>query len=87
VGRGSGQQRLPGIFTKLGADAPEDAVWSARRDTDTGYGVAVFDLDPGSPGGKTSITISYYHALGADRSATSDYELFETVLLAKARRG
>jgi hypothetical protein len=79
--------KTPGSFTKLGADAVEDAIWSARRDTDTGYGIAVFDLDPGSPGGKTSITISYYHALGADRAATSNYELFEKVVLAKARRG
>jgi hypothetical protein len=78
--------KTPGTFTKLGADAVEDAIWSARRDTDTGYGIAVFDLDPGSPGGKTSITISYYHALGADRVATSNYELFEKVVLAKARR-
>lgn len=75
-----------GSFTRLGADALEDAIWSARRDTDTGYGIAVFDLDPGSTHGKTSITISYYHALGADRLATSDYELFETVVLAKDRR-
>jgi hypothetical protein len=76
----------PGTFTKPGADAVEDAIWSARRDTDTGYGIAVFDLDPGKPGEQTSITISYYHALGADKSATADYELFETLVLAKQRR-
>ncbi len=49
----------PGTFTKRGADAVEEAIWSARRDTVTGYGVAVFDLDPGPPHGKTSITIRY----------------------------
>jgi 3',5'-cyclic AMP phosphodiesterase CpdA len=76
----------PGVFTKPGADALEDAIWSARRDTETGYGVAVFDLDPGTAGGTTSITISYYHAVGADKSATSRYDLFETVVLAKRRR-
>jgi hypothetical protein len=76
--------KIRGAFTKLGADAVEDAVWSARRDTDTGYGIAVFDLEPDSPDGKTSITISYYHALGADRAASSNYELFERVVLAKA---
>jgi hypothetical protein len=76
----------PGTFRKPGADALEDAIWSARRDTDTGYGIAVFDLDPGAPGRKTSITIRYYHALGADRVPTSDYELFETLVLAKDRR-
>jgi hypothetical protein len=53
---------VAGTFTKPGADALEDAIWSARRDTETGYGIAVFDLDPGIAGGKTSITIRYYHA-------------------------
>jgi hypothetical protein len=77
---------VPGVFSKPAADALEDAIWSARRDTDTGYGVAVFDLDPGTEGGKTSITISYYHALGADKSATARYDLFETVVVAKNRR-
>ena len=76
----------PGTFKKTGADALEDAVWSARRDTDTGYGIAVFDLEPGTPRTKTSITVRYYHALGADRAPTSDYELFETLVLAKDRR-
>ena len=75
-----------GIFIKRGADALEDAIWSARRDTDTGYGIAVFDLDPGNAGGKTSITIRYYHAPGADRAPTSNYTLFETLVLEKSRR-
>jgi 3',5'-cyclic AMP phosphodiesterase CpdA len=76
-----------GTFVKPGADALEDAIWSARRDTETGYGIAVFDLDPGVPGGKTSITIRYYHAAGADRIPTPDYQLYETMVLAKDRRG
>jgi purple acid phosphatase-like protein/calcineurin-like phosphoesterase family protein len=75
-----------GVFVKAGADALEDAIWSARRNTVTGYGVAVFDLDPGVVGGRTSITVSYYHAVGADQTPTSRYELFETVVLAKDRR-
>jgi hypothetical protein len=78
--------RTPGVFVKPPADAVEDAIWSARRDTATGYGVAVFDLDPGVESGKTSITMRYYHAVGADRTPTSDYELFDTVVLAKDRR-
>ena len=61
----------PSVFVKA-ADAVEDAIWSARRDTATGYGVAVFDLDPGEPHGKTSITMHYYHAAGADRAPTPD---------------
>jgi 3',5'-cyclic AMP phosphodiesterase CpdA len=78
---------VTGTFMKRPADALEDAIWSARRDTATGYGIAVFDLDPGSPHGETSITIRYFHALGADRVATPDYELFETIVVAKRRRG
>jgi hypothetical protein len=76
----------PGVFVKAGADAVEDAIWSARRDTVTGYGIAVFDLDPGVESGKTSITMRYYHATGADRAPTSGYELFDTLVLAKNRR-
>jgi 3',5'-cyclic AMP phosphodiesterase CpdA len=75
-----------GTFIKPGADALEDAIWSARRDAATGYGIAVFDLDPGIPGGKTSITIQYHHASGADRMPTPNYELFETLVLEKSRR-
>jgi hypothetical protein len=75
-----------GSFVKPGADALEDAIWSARRDTDTGYGIAVFDLEPHTPGGRTSITISYYHARGADKVPTANYELFETIVLAKEHR-
>ena len=48
--------------------------------------VAVFDLDPGTAHGKTSITMRYYHAVGADRAPSSDYELFDTLVLAKDRR-
>jgi hypothetical protein len=40
---------------------------------------------PGEPGGKTSITVNYYHAPGADKVPTPDYELFETVVLTKRR--
>jgi hypothetical protein len=76
----------PGVFMKHGPDAVEDAIWSARRDTVTGYGIAVFDLDPGTPGGKTSITMRYYHAVDADKLPTSDYELFDTMVIAKQRR-
>ncbi|MEJ0008820.1 MAG: metallophosphoesterase family protein [Steroidobacteraceae bacterium] len=75
-----------GVFIKHAADAVEDAIWSARRDTVTGYGIAVFDLDPGGPDGKTTITMRYYHAAGADRAATPAYELFDTLVLAKDRR-
>jgi len=76
---------VPGVFVKPEADALEDAIWSARRDTVSGYGIGVFDLDPGHPGGQTSITLRYYHAVGADRSPSGRYELFDTVVIAKPR--
>ncbi|KAA1010796.1 metallophosphoesterase family protein [Paraburkholderia panacisoli] len=76
-----------GTFTRASADAVEDAIWSAQRDTGTGYGIAVFDHDPGQPGGETTITMNYYHAPGADQTPTPDYELFETIELKKKRRG
>ncbi len=76
-----------GTFTRANADALEDAIWSAQRDTATGYGIAVFDYDPGSHGGKTTIAMNYYHALGADQTTTATYDLFETITLSKHRRG
>jgi hypothetical protein len=75
-----------GTFVRNPADAVEDAIWSAQRDTGTGYGIAVFDVDPGTRGGKTTITIQYFHAPGADKTPTPTYELFETVVLSKQRR-
>jgi hypothetical protein len=76
-----------GTFVRPAADALEDAIWSARRDTTgTGYGIAVFDLDPGQPGARTTITVNYYHAPGADKTPTATYELFDTIVLAKHRR-
>jgi hypothetical protein len=75
-----------GTFVRAAADAVEDAIWSARRDTSTGYGIAVFDLDPGKPNGKTTITVSYYHAPGADKTPTATYELFDTIVLSKPHR-
>jgi Purple acid Phosphatase, N-terminal domain/Calcineurin-like phosphoesterase len=85
----------PGVYTRPGADAVEDATWSARRDTATGYGIAVFDVNPGTEaGGQTSITVTHYHAVGADPvnpatgergSPTGDYTVFETFTLIRPR--
>jgi hypothetical protein len=78
-----------------GADAVEGAAWCARRDTATGYGVAVFDVNPGAEAGaQTSITVRYYHAVdpdpdpGADPgdgAPTDDYALFDTFTLVRPR--
>jgi hypothetical protein len=43
----------------------EQAPWSAVRDHDHADGFAAFDVDPGPPGGRTSITVTYYDSLGA----------------------
>jgi hypothetical protein len=87
----------PGVYTRAAADAVEDATWSARRDTATGYGIAVFDVDPGSSSGSgemPSIKVTHYHAVGADPvnpgtgatgTPTPDYTEFETFTLVRPR--
>jgi 3',5'-cyclic AMP phosphodiesterase CpdA len=85
----------PGEFRRAGADAREDATWSAMRDTATGYGIAVFDVHPGEVrGGMTSIMMRYFHAPGADPrhpdtghpgAPTSKYTEFETITLVRRR--
>jgi hypothetical protein len=83
-----------GVYTRAGADALEDATWSAKWDPATGYGIAVFDVDPGHPRGHTSIAVTYYHALGADPTNLNtgtagapnpDYTEFETFTLTRPR--
>ena len=84
----------PDVYARAAADAVEDATWSARRDTSTGYGIAVFDVDPGAPGGMTSIAVTQYHAAGADPvnpatgapgAPTPNYTEFETFTLVRPR--
>ncbi|GAA1952479.1 purple acid phosphatase family protein [Kitasatospora viridis] len=60
--------RTQRLTFKADPDATEQAHWSAVIDPDTRfpYGVAVFDVDPGTlPGGRTTITVSYYHSVPA----------------------
>ena len=80
------QSPVAGVFMKHGADALEDAIWSAQRDTVTAYGIGVFDLDPGQAHEPTTITVRYFHALAGDPLGAPDYELFDTIVLAKERR-
>lgn len=42
----------------------EDAPWSAFRDRDNPYGFSSFDVDPGRPGGNTSIKATHYAVTG-----------------------
>jgi Purple acid Phosphatase, N-terminal domain/Calcineurin-like phosphoesterase len=78
--------------------AVEVATWSARRDTSPGYGIAVFDVNPGSEaGGQTSVTVRYYHDFHDYRATASDpvspvtgdpngdYPFFETFTLVRPR--
>ena len=71
---------------KVAANESEDATWSAVRDPNTTYpwGIAVFDVDPGShPGDQTSISMTYYHtpAATADNPypAPIAYDTFKAV--------
>jgi hypothetical protein len=89
------QTSTAGVYTRPGADAVEDATWSAMRDTSSGYGIAVFDVHPGEVrGGMTSITVRYFHAVGADPvnpatgqagQPTSNYTEFESFTLVRRR--
>jgi hypothetical protein len=86
----------PDVYTRAAADAVEDAIWSARRDASTGYGIAVFDVDPAGSeaGGQAGIKVTHYHAVGADPvnpatgakgAPTPDYTEFETFRLVRSR--
>jgi alkaline phosphatase D len=47
-------------FTKNGADSVEDAPWSAAINPTDAYGYSIFDVDPGSGPGETTITFQYF---------------------------
>lgn len=54
----------PGLGRKAPIYVLEDAPWSAFRDRDNAYGFASFDVDPGQPGGNTSIRATHYAQSG-----------------------
>jgi len=56
----------------------EDAPWSAFRDAVNPYGFVVFDLDPGTPGGTTSIKATYF-ALGSPAGTLTAVDEFTLV--------
>ncbi len=83
-----------GVFTRAAADAREDAIWSAKRDPSTGYGIAVFDVNPNAQG-ETTIDVTYLHAAGADPvnpntgqagTPTARYTVFERFTLFRPHR-
>ncbi len=58
-----------------GTTATETADWSFYRDTIFPFGFATFDVDPGRPGGLTSITVTYFHTTAAG-AAPAEVERF-----------
>ncbi|OJZ64513.1 hypothetical protein BRW65_28990 [Mycobacterium paraffinicum] len=72
----------PGLGRKPPIYVVEDAPWSAFRDRDNPYGFSAFDVDPGSPGGNTSIEATHY-ALSGPFGAVTEVDRFT---LTKPRR-
>ena len=70
---------------KPAPDATEPAAWSAMTDPTDAYGVALFQVDPGKPGGNTTITVTYYHA-PTQTTGAPDYSVLETFQLSRPRR-
>jgi hypothetical protein len=70
--------------TKPGPDATEPAPWSAKTDTADAYGIAYFAVDPGQPGGNTTITVTYYHA-PTQTSGAPSYSVYDTFQLTRPR--
>ena len=70
---------------KPAPDATEPAAWSAMTDPADAYGIACFQVDPGSPGGQTTITVTYYHA-PTQATGTADYSELESFQLTRPRR-
>ena len=76
-------------YHRAGVPAPHlnwEDPYLAQRDTTDAYGYAVFSVDPGNGPGQTTVTMSYYHAPGADQVPTPNYQLLEQIVLAKHRR-
>jgi alkaline phosphatase D len=70
--------------TKPVADASEPAAWSAKTDTTDSYGITLFSVDPGTAGGNTTITVTYYHA-PTQTSGTPAYSQYEQFQLTRPR--
>ncbi|WP_415853951.1 purple acid phosphatase family protein [Sinomonas sp. G460-2] len=59
----------------------EQAPWSAVRDAANSYGFGAFDVDPGQPGGETTMKVTYYNVTGVG----GGLEAFETFTLRRPR--
>lgn len=54
----------PALGRKKPVYVTEDAPWSAFRDRENPYGFVSFEVDPGSPGGRTTMAATYYAVNG-----------------------
>ncbi|MCX4098692.1 purple acid phosphatase family protein [Nocardia sp. alder85J] len=59
----------------------EQAPWSAVKDAENPYGFCAFDVDPGKPGGNTTITGTYYALTGP----TSELKVVDKFTLTRPR--
>lgn len=66
----------PGTGKKAPIYVTEDAPWSAVRDPDHAYGFAAFDVDPGQPGGNTSMNVTYYAVTGGEFGGLTPVDRF-----------
>ncbi|MFC6158926.1 purple acid phosphatase family protein [Kribbella jiaozuonensis] len=82
------------VITSVGAPDPttgkrppvyvtEPAPWSASRNAAHPYGFAAFTVDPGHPGGQTTMAVTYYDVLGPGGELSE----FESFTLKRPRRG
>ncbi|MBO0805136.1 MAG: metallophosphoesterase family protein [Nocardiopsaceae bacterium] len=57
--------------TPNGRDAWEDATWSAEKDGGDSHGYAIFDVDPGSGPGETTITVKWFQMKAVPEGGTA----------------
>jgi hypothetical protein len=71
----------PALRRKAPIYVLEDAPWSAFRDRDNPYGFAAFEVDPGRPGGNTSVKATHY----ALRGPFGEVAVIDQFMLTKPR--
>jgi hypothetical protein len=54
----------------------EVATWAGVRDAQDAYGFAAFDVDPGEPGGLTSISVTFYRTAPSTSGTPTPVETF-----------